>query len=1681
MAGNRIDINLSVQDQSRTLQTRTNDAKKLNEQLERSQNLMRSTTGTRTGAGAARQAGFGGEVNAYNIARGAGERAGGSARDFADQARGLGGLVRLYAEYAANLFAVSAAFTALRNAMDTQIMIKGMEQLSASTGDSLASMSTSFLKATDGMISFREAAEAVTKATTSGLGQEQVLQIATVAKGASQALGVNMNDAVSRLTRGITKLEPELLDELGIFTKLDKAVSDYARTVGKSESQLTDFERRQAFANAVLKEGRDKFAEIAQEGNPYDKLLATLKDTGTKILTIINSIVGPIAKIFADNQVLIGGAIAVIASKLITKAVPALQNYNEWLRETAKESARIASGMSDDAWHGQYTRLADKAGMSASQKRVMDLANENLSLEKQIDDAKKKQVGTIVEIIKRDNEVIRMQSTILKNQREISKERQKQNDIAQATEERMKNEPTLLKDTWGFMKAKIAEMENTRARSLDIRSQVTDVAQEQGPIAALEKLSELLNSASTSMGFFARAGTRVAAVISIIGVTIRTALSFLSPFLKIIGLVIAAYEFLAPYIHKNTKEIEAFNTKVDQLNDTVKTATDVNQKYKMSLSTEALLAYANSFDSVSKAMRATTDSFNEAAAAANPFDKMLESIKNLIPGMDSLQEKAAKAVGTAVQAQLTTLGDRPEAKKYREDISSILGVDPKKPLDAKVVTNALDSIFVSSEKYAEMQGKITKVTEEANKKFQEQTLYLKGLKEESRNAEKSASEFMNSLKDTSKITTFQENNLKYVQQLNKALESSDFRTQAAALDSLKGANFGALFGEAAVEVARLSDEFERLQEPLDAASKELTKVNTRIEELKDKGFLWFSEQLELEGKLKLKEELEKTVKGGQKVIAELTQAVGIAISKSVAEQAAATIQKFKLEFQKLGVEQAKFIASKNPVKTVEGIAYQAKLDLQLISIEEQLVNANYDLAKSIDDLNYTIQGERDARRLTELQTRATDFLANKPGSQQLTDTEKTEISKLLDRTNPELFNRARQLVAGDAKSLGLTQKEFEAEIAKYLQMFPNLASAFNRNLTRSLKVKGSEYKKEQTLISKEIDTINLQAQQAIQAIDDEIQSLNTALSNIGADTPERIQIQMDYALTIYEQETAKINLATKAKLDALDVLAKSSKPPEDLAASRARAQYEDAVAKKKLDQTTQETKLQNAAQKTYLEEKRKLDIIISIAEAQKGLIIGEGLLAEQRRQGLDRLIEQTRMEEELLSLNKNLVLSEAKLAAFRLANANSEGLTPAQNVQLQGLLAAVEADKEAIAGKKLINGLIIQGNEAQRKQNILVLEQAVNMAKLEASLAREANQYNTITTAREHIISLNEQDLDIQQRLGLINDRNAQLAKADIARQKVQLDYDRESFRLLQEKSKLEQTLRDLAAKNPLTQPRQTMIDGGEIVTQEAQLLPEQIKALSDLKTVMEAIDALRIKSVNSIQLINRELDITPRMEKYSTAFKSMFESMADAIVEFAKTGKFNFKDLINNFIADIARYELRLQAHEAYATSRPYLQKFLSNLFGFGGYSSDTFSASNTAVPGFGYTLAMGGAFNRGIQAYANGGMFTNSIVNQPTFFRAAQGLGVMGEAGPEAIMPLKRDSQGNLGVRTNQGNVEVVVNNYTQARAETRETTDSRGNRRIEVIVADLVAGEISRPNSNIQQSFVNSFGTKPMVARR
>jgi hypothetical protein len=88
---------------------------------------------------------------------------------------------------------------------------------------------------------------------------------------------------------------------------------------------------------------------------------------------------------------------------------------------------------------------------------------------------------------------------------------------------------------------------------------------------------------------------------------------------------------------------------------------------------------------------------------------------------------------------------------------------------------------------------------------------------------------------------------------------------------------------------------------------------------------------------------------------------------------------------------------------------------------------------------------------------------------------------------------------------------------------------------------------------------------------------------------------------------------------------------------------------------------------------------------------------------------------------------------------------------------------------------------------------------------------------------------------------------------------------------------------------------------------------------------------------------------------------------------------------------------------------------------ASTNFAGITEALPDWSLN-ANGNAFGaNGIIPFAKGG-----IVNSPTLFPFAKGTGLMGEAGPEAIMPLQRGANGKLGVLASGsgGDINVVVN---------------------------------------------------------
>lgn len=138
---------------------------------------------------------------------------------------------------------------------------------------------------------------------------------------------------------------------------------------------------------------------------------------------------------------------------------------------------------------------------------------------------------------------------------------------------------------------------------------------------------------------------------------------------------------------------------------------------------------------------------------------------------------------------------------------------------------------------------------------------------------------------------------------------------------------------------------------------------------------------------------------------------------------------------------------------------------------------------------------------------------------------------------------------------------------------------------------------------------------------------------------------------------------------------------------------------------------------------------------------------------------------------------------------------------------------------------------------------------------------------------------------------------------------------------------------------------------------------------------------------------------------KSLWESFGDAAMNV-------LNKVIDKMLNDLI--DAIFQVNKAGSGGGGGIFGFLGSLFG--GLGGGAFPAA----PGGLY--ANGAAFGRnGVKPFAKGGAFTNSIVSSPTMFAFANGgaFGVMGEAGPEAVMPLARGPDGSLGVRMADGAV--------------------------------------------------------------
>lgn len=212
--------------------------------------------------------------------------------------------------------------------------------------------------------------------------------------------------------------------------------------------------------------------------------------------------------------------------------------------------------------------------------------------------------------------------------------------------------------------------------------------------------------------------------------------------------------------------------------------------------------------------------------------------------------------------------------------------------------------------------------------------------------------------------------------------------------------------------------------------------------------------------------------------------------------------------------------------------------------------------------------------------------------------------------------------------------------------------------------------------------------------------------------------------------------------------------------------------------------------------------------------------------------------------------------------------------------------------------------------------------------------------------------------------------------------------------------------------------------------------------------------------------DATNMGRQFESFTQTSLSSLEDALVEFTTTGKLSFSDLADSMIRDLVRI-----AYQAMVVA-PLVQS-LTGMFGGGSLIKQALGASNAAVNAMFTPSAQGNVFSGGSISDYSG-----SVVSSPTTFdfnehltAFRKGAGLMGEAGPEAVMPLTRGPDGTLGVRsytpdfsmpTPEVTVNVINNTGQQVQAQTTAAPDGQGGLNIEVVLDQVEAGMVQRDNA-------------------
>lgn len=251
------------------------------------------------------------------------------------------------------------------------------------------------------------------------------------------------------------------------------------------------------------------------------------------------------------------------------------------------------------------------------------------------------------------------------------------------------------------------------------------------------------------------------------------------------------------------------------------------------------------------------------------------------------------------------------------------------------------------------------------------------------------------------------------------------------------------------------------------------------------------------------------------------------------------------------------------------------------------------------------------------------------------------------------------------------------------------------------------------------------------------------------------------------------------------------------------------------------------------------------------------------------------------------------------------------------------------------------------------------------------------------------------------------------------------------------------------------------LTNEEREIQNDLLKIQETLKKNNINLTNEEIQKIEEVVRANKSLETS--FEKIKEIGENAFSAIEDSLVDFVKTGKLSFSNLVDGILSDLTRL-----ATQQFITNP--LSNIFTNVLGSAFSSSAPASSGGGSPFGLGSVLSSIGSFF----GFAEGGSFkvggTGGTDSQLVAFKASPNETV------DILTPAQRAAEkGGGGVVVN------VINNAPGTEARAQERSDGRGGKSIDVVVDEITSRNLRNFGSESNKTIRNMFGINPITQGR